>query len=315
MCIRDRFTEARLGGWGYMLLSNVLPNQGNGTFTFYAYADDAEGNHTLIGTKTVTLDNRNATAPFGTIDVPSQGQTVSGTMVNIGWALTPLGKTIPQNGSTINVYIDGALVGPVASYNIARPDVAAYFPGLNNSGGPEARLSIDTTQLSDGVHTIAWSVTDDAGAAAGIGSRYFIVQNGANSLVAAPADASRAAAPIARMPVLPTDVWSRGGFDETGWATRVEADADGRRTVHAPRGQRIELFLDPTLQACGTYEGHLLTPEVAAPLPFGASLDRRRGIFRWQPGAETAGTFDFTFVQRGCDATERTIPIRVVIAR
>src|SRR5205085_5090349 len=26
-------------GWGYLLLTNVLPNQGNGTYTLYAYAD------------------------------------------------------------------------------------------------------------------------------------------------------------------------------------------------------------------------------------------------------------------------------------
>src|SRR5262249_46317964 len=28
-------------GWGYLMLTNFLPNSGNGTFTLYAYADDA----------------------------------------------------------------------------------------------------------------------------------------------------------------------------------------------------------------------------------------------------------------------------------
>ena len=36
---------------------------------------------------------------------------------------------------------------------------------------------IDTTKLTNGLHNIAWSVTDSAGNAAGVGSRYFIVQN------------------------------------------------------------------------------------------------------------------------------------------
>ena len=71
------FPESRLGGWGLMLLSNVLPGGGSGTFTFFAYAEDFEGNNTLLGTKTVTFDNATATKPFGTIDVPAQGQTVS----------------------------------------------------------------------------------------------------------------------------------------------------------------------------------------------------------------------------------------------
>ena len=102
-------------------------------------------------------------------------------------------------------------------------------------------------------------------------------------------DTSRAAAPVARLPVLKTDVWSREGIDDTAWATRVETDAAGKRRLYASRGQRVELFLDPTLRAaCGTYEGHLLSGEVAGPLPAGASLDAQRGIFRWQPTAESA---------------------------
>jgi hypothetical protein len=194
--------------------------------------------------------------------------------------------------------------------------VKAFFPALNNSDGPGARRAIDSTLLADGVHTIAWGVTDDAGIAEGIGSRYFTVQNGAASLVPAPADASRSAEPLARMPILKTDVWSRDGVDTTAWATRVETDATGKRTLHAPRGQRVEVFLDPTLAApCGSYEGHLVSGGVAGPLPMGASLNARRGVFRWQPGVEVSGTFEFVFVQRGCDTVERRIPVTVVIER
>ena len=36
---------------------------------------------------------------------------------------------------------------------------------------------LDTTQLSNGMHTISWVVYDNAGRGDGIGSRYFIVQN------------------------------------------------------------------------------------------------------------------------------------------
>jgi hypothetical protein len=307
------FPEWRMAGWGYLLLSNVLPDSGNGTFTFSAYADDIEGNHTLLGRRTVTVDNANATKPFGTIDGPAQGQTVSGTILNSGWALTPAGRMIPLDGTTIKVYVDGTLVGPVATYNVPRPDVKAYFPGLANSDGPEARLMIDTTQFADGVHTIAWGVVDDKGSAEGIGSRFFTVQNGSASQVQR-VDTSQAASVVQKMPVLPTDVWSRHGVDDTARAVRAGRDASGGRIVRGHRGTRLEVFLDPTLRAaCGTYQGHLLSGNVAGALPDGASLDAQHGIFRWQPTAGFIGTYRFVFVQRGCDGIDRRIPLSVVI--
>lgn len=312
---RTNAPDTARAGWGYMLLSNVLPGGGNGPFTLSAYADNLDNTRVLLGRRTVSFANATATKPFGTIDVPAQGETVSGTIVNRGWVLTPAGKSIPIDGSTIKVYIDGVLLGPVGSYNVARPDVKAFFPGLANSDGPEARLSIDTTTLADGVHTIAWGVIDDAGVPEGIGSRYFTVQNGAASQVQARAARSRPAAAVNILPVLRTDVWSRGGVDDEGWVSRVATDADGRRIVHAAQGERIEIFLDPTLQAgCGSYEGHLVSGDAAAPLPPGSSLDARHGVFQWQPGIAFLGSYSFVFVQRGCDGVERRIPIDVTIA-
>jgi hypothetical protein len=165
------------GGWGYMLLTNMLPGQGNGTFTLHAWAVDAEGHETLLGSKTIACSNSSATKPFGAIDTPGQGATVSGSAyVNFGWALTPLPASIPTNGSTIWVYVDGVAVGhPV--YNQYRSDIATLFPGRANSNGAIGYYVIDTTQLSNGLHTIAWSVTDSLGRAEGIGSRYFWVFN------------------------------------------------------------------------------------------------------------------------------------------
>ncbi|UCH97495.1 MAG: hypothetical protein JSV88_11755, partial [Candidatus Aminicenantes bacterium] len=91
-------------GWGYMMLTNFLPNRGSGTFTIYAIAADREGNQVTLGAKTITCDNANAVKPFGAIDTPTQGGTVSGSsFVNWGWVLTPQPNSIPTNGSTINV--------------------------------------------------------------------------------------------------------------------------------------------------------------------------------------------------------------------
>src|SRR5205814_1037189 len=87
------YVDANRAGWGYMLLTNVLPNVGGGapvggvgTFTLYAYAVDLNGNVTALGSRTIGCDNTQATRPFGTIDTPPQGGTVSGTIQKIGRA-------------------------------------------------------------------------------------------------------------------------------------------------------------------------------------------------------------------------------------
>ena len=163
-------------GWGYMLLSNVLPNGGNGTFTLSAYVRTVDGESSPIGSRTIEVSNATATAPFGTIDTPAQGATVSGTIISFGWALTPPPFMIPVDGSTIGIYIDGVFRGR-PTYNNYRPDIAALFPGYANSTGAVGYFPLDTRTLSNGVHTIAWVVRDSDGHVSGIGSRYFTVAN------------------------------------------------------------------------------------------------------------------------------------------
>ena len=86
-------------GWGFMVLTNMLPSQGNGTFQFFMWAQDREGHAFLLGTRTMTCANASATLPFGAIDTPEQGGLASGSAyVNFGWALTPLPKMIPTDG-------------------------------------------------------------------------------------------------------------------------------------------------------------------------------------------------------------------------
>lgn len=166
-------------GWGFMVLTNFLPNQGNGTFDLHAIATDVGGAQTLLGSRRIVASNATSTVPFGTIDTPAQGETVSGTIINFGWALVPTPRQIPTNGSTIDVYIDGTFRGhPV--YNQVRADIATLFPGYYNTTGGRGAIGyfvIDTTTLSNGLHTINWLVRDNTGQAAGVGSRYFRVQN------------------------------------------------------------------------------------------------------------------------------------------
>jgi hypothetical protein len=172
------YPNADRAGWGYALLSNFLPNGGNGTYTLHARVTDDDGNTTSLGTKTIGVSNASSPKPFGTLDTPGQGQTVSGSAYMVwGWALTPQPDIIPVDGSTIDVYVDNVPLGhPV--YNLYRADLAAAFPGLRNTNGAAGYFVLDTPGLSNGLHTIAWSVTDSPGGhSQGIGSRWFWVQN------------------------------------------------------------------------------------------------------------------------------------------
>src|SRR5260370_5829499 len=179
-------------GWGYQMLTNFLPNasgsgpSGNGTYKLHAIAFNKAGNQQDLGTKTIVVDNAHAAKPFGTIDTPSQGGTISGAaFINFGWALTPQPAMIPLDGSTITVVLDGALMGhPV--YNNFRSDIASLFPGYANSGGAVGYYYVDTTKLANGVHTISWNAYDNQGRGEGLGSRYFNVFNAGSGPVAEP---------------------------------------------------------------------------------------------------------------------------------
>jgi hypothetical protein len=86
-------------GWGYLLLTNGLPNHGNGTFRLHAIAHNKAGIATDLGVHTIIADNAHASKPFGSIDTPGPGDTISGsTFVNFGWALTPNPTVIPYDG-------------------------------------------------------------------------------------------------------------------------------------------------------------------------------------------------------------------------
>jgi hypothetical protein len=296
-----------------MILSNMLPNGGNGTFVLSAVAEDVEGRRTLLGQRTVTFDNTNSLFPFGTIDVPIQGGTISGMHANQGWVLAQPGKSIPLDGSTIRLWIDGALQPHAASYHHPRPDVAALFPNppYVNASGPAAQFTIDTTQFTNGIHTMAWTATDDAGVTQGIGSRYVDVQN-LQGPITEPL-AARSAASIAAMPLATAFLWDRRGFDDREWG--VQFAGSNVKEVRARRGELIEIAIDTWVwsRACGPFTGYLKTGDVAGPLPPGASLDGERGVFRWMPPAAFAGTFELAFVRRACGAGDERIPLRIII--
>ena len=301
-------------GWGLMVLTNMLPGQGNGTYHFSMWAQDRDGHTTLLGTRSLTCANASATRPFGAIDTPTQGGTAAGAgFVNFGWVLTPLPKTIPVDGSTITVQVDGVTLG-TATYNNFRSDIATLFPGLNNTNGAVGFRTIDTTTLSNGLHTIYWIVTDNQGVAEGIGSRFFTVSNGAGGALTAAQGLTAArpvndAAALAAVPLDTAAVVGRRGWDTSAPLRAFAPAATGRTLVRSEEVNRVELQL-----GSGWDAGYLRTREGLAPLPVGSHLDTATGVFTWAPGVGFVGAYDLVFVQHSDAQAVARREVRVLLA-
>lgn len=267
-------------GWGYMLLTQMLPNQGNGSFTLHVIATDSTGNTTTLGKRTITADNASNVKPFGAIDTPAQGGVASGSQYMVqGWVLTPQPNTMPTDGSSIEVYIDGVKQGNLHGYNMYRPDVANLFPGYNNSDGAGGYFMLDTTQFENGMHTIQWTATDDGNQSDGLGSRYFYIQNSGRKAGRAGKDAP------------PPDTSSAPGEPELGpslekpWLYPLNG---------IDMGSKALMKIDCTAllgKSGGTFSAYASMNGRLGPLPVGATLDTKKGRFYWQPGPAMTGSF------------------------
>jgi hypothetical protein len=391
---------ANRAGWGYLMLTPMLPHVtnalgfgGQGPLTVYAVATDVEGNQSLLGRSAdpaspdlrtptaITMDNDAIAKPFGAIDTPGQGATVSGVLANFGWALTPDSNTtggevgdilIPTNGSTMTVFIDSVPVAQV-TYNQCRgtvgnpapdgvfcnDDVANIFGNLAPAAALSLRTSnptkhrnldagrsaigsyaFDTSSLTNGLHTIAWSVTDSASRTEGIGSRFFNVLNGlsgdttsgivSGTFTASPTRTSGIVSGIFTTETMPevldttlrnrpaevrgpawvlgfmaagTDgVWVRTGFDLTQSWTDLPRDAEGRRVVEIASGSRVELWLGAAAD-----RGFLVANGTLRDLPPGATL--RGAQFAWAPPVGYVGEYLLSFM-RGSERVDVTIVVK-----
>jgi hypothetical protein len=284
-----------------MVLTNFLPNNGNGTFVITAIAVDKSQNQVVLGSKTIICDNANSTKPFGSIDTPSQGGMISGgSFSHWGWVLTPQPNTVPRDGSTIRVWVDGVPLAGNPTYNIYRSDIAALMPGYNNSDGAGGHYYLDTTLYANGIHTISWSVTDDAGNSDGIGSRYFEIFNdlsaGSAQSMASFSKGTCKNAVLSSSPVL-----LKRGYHINSTPRVLLPDENGIINFRIKQVERIEIDLmgpDKENDGNGSYFGYLLHEETQKTLPIGSFLDRARGIFYWEPGPGFRGNFVFVFMRR-----------------
>lgn len=318
-------------GWGYMLLTNYLPYGGNGSFTLYAEATDMNGQKTMLGHTTIICDNEHAKKPFGAIDTPSQGGTISGKQyINFGWALTPQPNYIPENGASITVWLDGVNIGqPV--YNQYREDIATLFPGYMNSNGAVGYFFLDTTAYENGIHSIAWSVKDNKGNEDGIGSRFFTIQNNqrhshqsttgssnpllqstvknllpgpVNYLAGCNNPGSSSRDEIGNEPVAVQKGYIENDYDKTslkqGFKT-VYPDSNGSIHIKVNELERVVIVFasqeNQPLAAGSQFSGYCLVDNKMRPLPVGSTLNTKKGIFYWQPGPGFLGEYSLVFIE------------------
>jgi len=313
------YPQNRRAGWGYMMLTNFLPNGGNGDFTLLAYGTDLTGHEVLLGTKAVFVDNASAVLPFGAIDTPPQGGTASGSgYYNFGWALTPQPNSIPTSGSTIWVWVDGYPLGN-PSYNNYRGDIATLFPGYANAGGAVGFYILNTTAYVDGFHTIAWSVTDSAGNVDGIGSRYFTIQNAPGAPGAADAETVLAFDAISGMVEdFRTGLFVRQGPNPDAPGETIYPDAGGSRRISLRAGDPLTVSWDEIgapedgEAADKPGDNRFVAYEIVGlqlrPLPVGSSFDARAGVFRWMPGPGFYGEYKIVLADR-VTMTKKTISV------
>ncbi len=290
-------------GWGYLLLTWGLWNQGNGSYKLYAFAFDQEDNVATLGTKSIDVSNGVATKPFGSIDTPAIGGD-PGTSPNFGWGLTPKvngAATCKIQSNGVQVSIDSGPLQPVV-YGDARTDIAAGFPGFSNSAAAGGHYIFDWSTLTNGPHTIGWLITDDCNRADGVGSRFFNVTTGTN-LLAAPL---RTAAPLAALGVAETDsdepVLVAHGFGEL--PDVLQPGMAGARIVEMKTGEHVEFRLPH-----GFTKAYQIVDGQVRALPLGSTWDADSGTFYWQPAPGFFGRFRLVF----SNGSER-IGVRVFIA-
>ena len=120
-------------GWGFLVLTNMLPSQGTGTFTLHMYAFDQEGQRGALGSRVIVAQNSTAAEPFGAIDTPAQGETISGAnYANFGWVLSRVRRADPPGGGAVFVYIDGVAVGSPSGWT-SRSDSHGALPRLSRA--------------------------------------------------------------------------------------------------------------------------------------------------------------------------------------
>lgn len=249
---------------------------------------------------------------FGWALTPDTDETAQGVTTDI---------VIPRAGA-LRVFVDGAPVGLV-DYGLCRgtignppvtgvycnDDIASVFGhpvaaglftprtenptrfrNLDSGTGAIGHVRVDSTALTNGLHSLAWAVTDSAGRTAGLGSRYVRVMNDAAK--ASPTVAGGTDGQPARRPASSSSLWVRTGFSSGApWAQGIMG-GDGQYRIELDGLSRLELRFGGPVEAAV-----LQGPTGAVALPLGSSVSG--SFFYWTPLAAYRGEYGLTFTVAG----------------
>ncbi len=156
--------------------------------------------------------------PFGAIDSPTDGQTVSGVVRVSGWALDQHGV------SNIDLLVDGAVVNS-AQMNLPRVDVLEIFPTYYGSAQPGFLTSFLGANLSNGPHSVAIRVTEaDSQAQSIIATVNVTVDNTINQAPFGYIDIPGATGTEGANGAFPVAGWA---IDDSGEIARIDFLIDG----------------------------------------------------------------------------------------
>jgi len=149
----------------------------NGPHTVYVKVFLSDGTVTEVGRRTVTIDNTQNQAPFGSVDIPDAAGTynASGSFPVSGWAADTDGIL------RIDVQIDD-LNMQSAMFGDPRPDVGNTFPDFPGALFSGWIANVDTTRIQDGVHNLTVRAVDRLGVQKLIGRRQIQILNSEGNL-------------------------------------------------------------------------------------------------------------------------------------
>ncbi len=129
-----------------------------------------------FGNRSVTTDSTINQAPFGELEYPGENQPMNGVFPIMGWGLDDDGIDM------VEVEVDG-LTYSGAIYGVHRPDIHNRFPAVAGAEYSGFLYNLNTSRLTNGVHTVAVRLWDTQGMSRVIGRRQVQVFNNWSNLV------------------------------------------------------------------------------------------------------------------------------------
>jgi len=141
--------------------ASTLTAGGHSLFVRVTFSDSTVED---FGHRTVTVNRTLNQAPFGEVEMPGYNQPMNGVYPLTGWALDD------DALAKVEVLVDGLSVGSAVT-GVRRPDIAARLPSHPGSEYAGFVRMLNTTTLTNGIHTVAVRLTDTEGANRVIGHR------------------------------------------------------------------------------------------------------------------------------------------------